>query len=266
MPTGREYDGRAGGWQEKNSRRGDGWHRRVAQVHEPGGWHCQSGGLRELVGFAKAGPINFGIMPPMKRAWRWIRNGLTMLSLSLCLACAGAWIVGRWWTYYRQASYLDAAKLQSDTYEFAFGPDRKLVFAHYRQTFSRVEFYEDLLRIYPAQPLPGWGSWERSYSGDQTYEPPRNPEPVRFLGVRYGHIPKQPFWSDQRDRGWDEARWMVVPLWLATALFGLAPAWVILRKVLSKRRFAPGKCQNCGYDLRATPDRCPECGKIRRAL
>jgi hypothetical protein len=39
---------------------------------------------------------------------------------------------------------------------------------------------------------------------------------------------------------------------------------VKLRKYRS--RFAPGHCAGCGYDMRASPERCPECGRAQAIL
>jgi hypothetical protein len=61
----------------------------------------------------------------------------------------------------------------------------------------------------------------------------------------------------------------VAPRWLDQAmiggllLIGLAPVavwWMRRRDADTLRRLRAGRCLVCGYDLRATPDRCPECG------
>ena len=48
------------------------------------------------------------------------------------------------------------------------------------------------------------------------------------------------------------------PQWTVAALFALLPAARLYRRLRPRR--ADGRCPACGYDLRATPDRCPECG------
>jgi hypothetical protein len=49
-----------------------------------------------------------------------------------------------------------------------------------------------------------------------------------------------------------------VPLWLCSVLFGCCGVFVLRRA----RESLPGHCTVCGYDLRATPNRCPECGTV----
>jgi hypothetical protein len=55
----------------------------------------------------------------------------------------------------------------------------------------------------------------------------------------------------------------VASLLILPVLLPSAWAWLFIRQQLVlRRRKVAGQCLMCGYDLCATPDRCPECGSV----
>ena len=69
-------------------------------------------------------------------------------------------------------------------------------------------------------------------------------------------------WSRAPIGPWNSSLVIGAPLWPVTLVTSI-PVFLYLHRL--RRRIARargGLCPTCGYDLRATPQRCPECGAV----
>ena len=53
-----------------------------------------------------------------------------------------------------------------------------------------------------------------------------------------------------------------IPWWSLLLLFSIVPASRWAARLRRRSKVRRGLCPECGYDIRATPDRCPECGAV----
>ncbi len=77
----------------------------------------------------------------------------------------------------------------------------------------------------------------------------------------------------QTFQGWRTSFWLgeivpsaaattaAFPLWIPTLTFALLPAYALLPYHRRRKRKKLGLCLQCGYDLRGSSGRCPECGE-----
>jgi hypothetical protein len=66
--------------------------------------------------------------------------------------------------------------------------------------------------------------------------------------------------SPDRPRGDRYGHRIVFPHWFLAVAVSAAPSIGLLKSWRRRSRVRVGQCQQCGYDLRATPARCPGCG------
>jgi hypothetical protein len=182
----------------------------------------------------------------MRRALGWTFNGLAALSLLLCVATVGMWVRS-----YCVRDILSFGRAGGSDYLAQSILGRLHVMTHFGNGGSGGSFYA-------GDRLSSQAAWSGGMSGYPL-------QVQRHLGLVWQNYDRVHF--DPRTGGrfppfTTKHRLIVVPYAYPVGVFAIAPiTWLLARRT---RRSRAGFCPGCGYDLRATPDRCPECGAVPR--
>ena len=195
----------------------------------------------------------------MKRLVRYTLNTLAALSLLMCVATVVLWV--RSYSVQDSFSGIHGEMIGDDAYHRVSYEGHsvqgvnvlQIHAADYRKPFGGEQmFKEDVDSGFTKV------SWRhvspRQFSFN--YNPDVRNRPLLYrLGFRFSHsmIDASP------SPGYSEAR---IPDWFLAVITAILPAIFLWRVYRNRREIRAGLCASCGYDLRATPDRCPECGTI----
>ena len=195
----------------------------------------------------------------VKHFGRILANILTTLSLLLSLALAGLWARSYWHSEkacrWRYATSTDETRLLSLASERGKA-EMTLLRTKYPPGVAILEERAQETKLIVPKAFTctypnGW--WMFNYS----VAPPPRQHWWEHLGI-FMRLEKGLRWGTSPGVG--SFTYLGAPYWLLFALTATAPTMRGLRWWKRRRRIRGGLCLNCGYDLRESPDRCPECG------
>ena len=166
-------------------------------------------------------------------------NVLAVMSLVLCAAMVALWVRSYW----------------TRDYVEHISPSTSV-------TVKLREGSVVWLKIEMSSPPPyGWEIGSRPISaGESSRDVINTPRLLEweFMGVRYAHV--------RPTNGQFTLSTAAVPFWMLLCPTIAIPLLQVMRWAVRQERRAArravGQCAECGYDLRATPERCPECGTM----
>ena len=192
---------------------------------------------------------------PVRRLGRMLLNGLIVFSLLLFVAAVVLWVRSYGGSDYVQRQTPGIATTHSMSHrtvsaQWTLGQIR-LTRGEHTVYFPRDYFPPS--HEQPAEPLWSRGRLGRGHVGWGRVEGPTLWNRLGFCRYRSGSGAS---FYDATEEG------ITIPAWLVALPFLIPPLLWANTVRRGRRRRRAGYCVRCGYDLRATPERCPECGTI----
>ncbi len=195
----------------------------------------------------------------MRRALRIVWLTWVATSAMVCLAAIVLWVRGRWvedrvmWG----ESYRHGPSTRTVDGVIYFGGNANTVRLGVVARSGVIGFYRSISRPVPGVNRVFQGRFIRWWTHQASGGDMPTDTFWRKLGFGYVGYSQESSFSTRTMRG----VWM--PFWFVVLASGVSPAlwgrgwW---RRRIRRQRIRKGLCPVCGYDLRATPVRCPECG------
>ena len=178
---------------------------------------------------------------------RFVRRALVLISFVLLLATLALWV---------------RSHFRGDSFD------------RWRRGAGGPGTYHDTMGVFTTRGAIGFGylrlhlpttqDWPARSSWRYTKGPPgRVPWPHKLWFVGFGYW-NMTFPPTATHNGVNPVG-VTVPFWFLSMLLAIAPfIWArrTWRQRRTRNRLAAGLCPACGYDMRASGERCPECGAV----